>query len=32
LAQGFHWNHNARSYFRIGKALADDMLTLPPAP
>ncbi len=26
--QGFHWNGNARSYFRVGKALGDDMATL----
>jgi alpha-galactosidase len=26
--QGFHWNHNAESYFLIGKALADDMTDL----
>jgi alpha-galactosidase len=26
--QGFHWHGNARSYFRIGKALGDDMVNL----
>jgi alpha-galactosidase len=26
--QGFHWNHNAESYFLIGKALGDDMVDL----
>ncbi|MBT8043623.1 MAG: hypothetical protein KJO79_01630, partial [Verrucomicrobiae bacterium] len=26
--QGFHWNQNARSYFRVGKALGDDMVKL----
>lgn len=26
--QGFHWHGNARSYFRIGKALADDIVEL----
>ncbi|MCH7228421.1 invasin domain 3-containing protein [Haloferula sp. A504] len=30
--QGFHWNGNARSYFRVGKALGDDMVTLLSAP
>lgn len=28
LDQGFHWNQNARSYFRIGQALGDDMVDL----
>lgn len=27
-SQGYHWNHNARSYFRVGKALGDDMVNL----
>jgi alpha-galactosidase len=26
--QGFHWHGNARSYFRIGKLLGDDMVDL----
>ena len=26
--QGFHWNGNARSYFRVGKGLGDKMVTL----
>jgi hypothetical protein len=26
--QAHHWNGNARSYFRVGKALGDDMKTL----
>ena len=26
--QGFHWHGNARSYFRIGKLLGDDMVEL----
>ena len=26
--QGFHWHGNARSYFRIGKVLGDDMVEL----
>jgi len=26
--QGNHWNGNARSYFRVGKALGDDMVEL----
>lgn len=26
--QGFHWNHNAESYFLIGKTLGDDMVDL----
>jgi len=25
---GYHWNYNASSYFRIGKALGDDMVAL----
>jgi hypothetical protein len=28
MDQGYHWNQNARSYFRIGKALGDDMVNL----
>jgi alpha-galactosidase len=31
--QGFHWNQNAESYFLVGKALGEDMVTLlTPAP
>jgi alpha-galactosidase len=26
--QGFHWNHNAETYFMIGKALGDNMVDL----
>lgn len=26
--QGYHWNHNAESYFLIGKALGDNMINL----
>ncbi|QTN32330.1 Ig-like domain-containing protein [Akkermansiaceae bacterium] len=26
--QGFHWNGNARSYFRVGKGLGDNMVEL----
>ena len=26
--QGFHWNGSARSYFRVGKGLGDDMVKL----
>ena len=26
--QGFHWNGNARSYFRVGKGLGDNMVNL----
>jgi hypothetical protein len=26
--QGFHWNGNARSHFKVGKALGDDMVEL----
>ena len=25
---GHHWNHSAQSYFRVGKALGDDMVEL----
>ena len=28
LDQGHHWNHNAESYFLIGKSLGDNMLDL----
>ncbi|MCH7225128.1 sialate O-acetylesterase [Haloferula sp. A504] len=28
MDQGYHWNQNARSYFRIGQALGDDMVDL----
>jgi hypothetical protein len=28
MDQGYHWNQNARSYFRIGKALGDDRVNL----
>ena len=24
----FHWNHNAESYFLVGKAMGDDMVDL----
>ncbi|MBT8043473.1 MAG: Ig-like domain-containing protein [Verrucomicrobiae bacterium] len=27
-SQGFHWNGNARSYFRVGKGLGDKMVNL----
>jgi hypothetical protein len=27
-SQGFHWNQNARSYFRVGKGLGEDMVDL----
>ena len=27
-SQGFHWHGNARSYFRIGLTLGDDMVDL----
>jgi len=30
--QGFHWNGNARSYFRVGLGLGKDMVKLLPAP
>jgi alpha-galactosidase len=30
--QGYHWNHNARSYFRVGLGLGNDMVTLLSAP
>ncbi|QTN32333.1 Ig-like domain-containing protein [Akkermansiaceae bacterium] len=30
--QGFHWNQNGETYFRIGKALGDDMVDLLSAP
>ncbi len=26
--QGFHWNGSARSYFRVGKGLGDNMVEL----
>jgi alpha-galactosidase len=26
--QGYHWNHNAESYFLVGKAMGDDMVDL----
>lgn len=26
--QGFHWNHNAESYFLVGKSLGDNMVDL----
>ena len=28
MDQGYHWNQSARSYFRIGKSLGADMVTL----
>jgi len=30
--QNFHWNQNARSYFRVGKVLGEDMVNLLSAP
>lgn len=30
--QGFHWNHNVRSYFRVGLGLGKKMVTLLSAP
>ena len=26
--QGYHWNHNARSYFRVGLGLGNEMVDL----